>query len=168
MTATPNLIVEASASSVVRSVEVERGDTVSKGQIVAYLDDTVVKVNLKQNQEKIDNIYQSLIRLNMEQSFVDRPNELKPTATLDNLYYDTVKKLGLENTSNTLSELYKSTLVKKVTEYREKNNSFNSKLTKLQNEYKASRELFKISEKQAEIKQKLTKVQKDLYDRKIG
>ena len=116
MTATPNLIVEASASSVVKSVEVERGDAVSKGQIVAYLDDTVVKVNLKQNQEKIDNIYQSLIRLNMEQSFVDRPNELKPTDTLDNLYYDTVKKLGLENTSNTLSELYKSTLVKKVTE----------------------------------------------------
>ena len=52
MTATPNLIVEASASSVVRSVEVERGDTVSKGQIVAYLDDTVVKVNLKQNQKR--------------------------------------------------------------------------------------------------------------------
>ena len=71
MTATPNLIVEASASSVVKSVEVERGDAVSKGQIVAYLDDTVVKVNLKQNQEKIDNIYQSLIRLNMEQSLVD-------------------------------------------------------------------------------------------------
>ena len=57
MTATPNLIVEASASSAVKSVEVERGDTVSKGQIVAYLDDTVVNVNLKQNQEKIDNIY---------------------------------------------------------------------------------------------------------------
>jgi len=41
-------------------------------------------------------------------------------------------------------------------------------LTKLQNEYEASRELFKISEKQSEIKRKLTKVQKDLYDRKIG
>ena len=91
-----------------------------RGQIVAYLDDTVVKVNLKQNQEKIDNIYQSLIRLNMEQSLVDRPSELKPTISLDNLYYDTVKKLGLKNTSNSLSELYKNTLVKKVTEYREK------------------------------------------------
>ena len=168
MTATPNLIVEASASSVVKSVEVERGDAVSKGQIVAYLDDTVVKVNLKQNQEKIDNIYQSLIRLNMEQSLVDRPNELKPTAALDNLYYNTVKRLGLKNTNNSLSELYRNTLVKKVTEYKEKNNSFNSKLTKLQNEYEASRELFKISEKQSEIKRKLTKVQKDLYDRKIG
>ena len=164
MTATPNLIVEASASSVVKSVEVERGDAVSKGQIVAYLDDTVVKVNLKQNQEKIDNIYQSLIRLNMEQSLVDRPNEFKLTAALDNLYYKTVKKLGLKNTNNSLSELYRNTLVKKVTEYKEKNNSFNSKLTKLQNEYKASRELFKISEKQAEIKQKLTKVQKETIE----
>ena len=114
MTATPNLIVEASASSVVKSVEVERGDAVSKGQIVAYLDDTVVKVNLKQNQEKIDNIYQSLIRLNMEQSLVDRPNELKPTDALDNLYYDTVKKLGLKNTNNSLSELYKTPWLKKL------------------------------------------------------
>ena len=96
MTATPNLIVEASASSVVKSVEVERGDTVSKGQIVAYLDDTVVNVNLKQNQEKIDNIYQSLIRLNMEQSLVDKPNELKQSYDLDALYSDTIKEMGLK------------------------------------------------------------------------
>ena len=61
LTATPNVIVEASASSVVKSVEVRRGDAVVKGQIIAYLDDTVVSVNLKQNQEKIDNIYQSLV-----------------------------------------------------------------------------------------------------------
>ena len=57
MTATPNLIVEASASSVVKSVEVERGDAVSKGQIVAYLDDTVVKVNLKQNLKVLYSAY---------------------------------------------------------------------------------------------------------------
>ena len=56
MTATPNVVVEASASSVVKSVEVSRGDKVVKDQIIAYLDDTVLTVNLKMNQEKIDNI----------------------------------------------------------------------------------------------------------------
>ena len=104
----------------------------------------------------------------MEQSLVDKPNELKQSYDLDALYSDTIKEMGLKNTEKTLSELYKNTLVKKVTEYREKNNSFNSKLTKLQNEFKSSKELFKISAKQSEIKRKLTKVQKDLYDRKIG
>lgn len=168
MTATPNVVVEASASSVVKSVEVERGDKVSKGQIVAFLDDTVVKVNLKQNQEKIDNIHQSLIRLNMEQALVDKPRQLNSEFDLDKLYSDTIKKLKLSEKTKRLSELYKNTLLKKVSEYREKNKSFNSKLTKLDNEYKSSKELLKISQKQAEIKQRLTKVQKDLYDRKIG
>ena len=71
LTATPNIIVEASASSVVKSVEVERGDTVSKDQIIAYLDDTMVQVNLKQNEEKIDNIVQALISLYMEEFLVN-------------------------------------------------------------------------------------------------
>ena len=71
LTATPNIIVEASASSVVKSVEVERGDMVSKDQIIAYLDDTMVQVNLKQNEEKIDNIVQALISLYMEEFLVN-------------------------------------------------------------------------------------------------
>ena len=58
-------------------MEVERGDKVEKGQIIAYLDDTVVKVNLRQNQEKIDNIHQSLIRFNMEQALVDDIEKFK-------------------------------------------------------------------------------------------
>tara|TARA_B100001057_G_scaffold259112_1_gene259306 strand:- start:4371 stop:6164 length:1794 start_codon:yes stop_codon:yes gene_type:complete len=168
LTATPNVVVEASASSVVKSVEVERGDKVEKGQIIAYLDDTVVKVNLRQNQEKIDNIYQSLIRFNMEQALVDDIRKFKLNIQLDNLYQKTVENLGLKNTPSKLSDLYKTTLIKKVSEYSEKMKSFDSKLNKTRNEYVSSKELLEISKKQTEIKSKLTKVQKDLYDRKIG
>ena len=168
LTATPNVVVEASASSVVKSVEVERGDKVVKGQIIAYLDDTVVKVNLRQNQEKIDNIYQSLIRFNMEQALVDDIQKFRVTLELDDLYEKTVAELGLENTSQKLSDLYKTTLIKKVSEYSEKLKSFDSKLAKTRNEYVSSKELLEISKKQTEIKAKLTKVQKDLYNRKIG
>jgi len=150
------------------SVEVERGDKVEKGQIIAYLDDTVVKVNLRQNQEKIDNIYQSLIRFNMEQALVDDIQKFKLNIQLDNLYQKTVEKLGLKNTPPKLSDLYKTTLIKKVSEYSEKMKSFDSKLNKTRNEYVSSKELLEISKKQTEIKSKLTKVQKDLYDRKIG
>ena len=168
LTATPNVVVEASASSVVKSVEVERGDTVVKGQIIAYLDDTVVKVNLRQNQEKIDNIYQSLIRFNMEQALVDNIQKFRVSLELDDLYEKTLEKLGLESSPQKLSELYKTTLIKKVSEYSEKLKSFDSKLAKTRNEYASSKELLAISKKQTEIKAKLTKVQKDLYNRKIG
>tara|TARA_B100000214_G_scaffold128411_1_gene91336 strand:+ start:1706 stop:3508 length:1803 start_codon:yes stop_codon:yes gene_type:complete len=168
LTATPNVVVEASASSVVKSVEVERGDTVVKGQIIAYLDDTVVKVNLRQNQEKIDNIYQSLIRFNMEQALVDNIQKFRVSLELDDLYEKTLEKLGLESSPQKLSELYKTTLIKKVSEYSEKLKSFDSKLAKTRNEYASSKELLAISKKQTEIKAKLTTVQKDLYNRKIG
>ena len=168
LTATPNVVVEASASSVVKSVEVERGDAVVKGQIIAYLDDTVVKVNLRQNQEKIDNIYQSLIRFNMEQALVDDIQKFRVNLELDELYETTLEKLGLESSSQKLSKLYKTTLIKKVSEYSEKLKSFDSKLAKTRNEYASSKELLEISKKQTEIKAKLTKVQKDLYNRKIG
>ena len=165
LTATPNVVVEASASSVVKSVEVERGDKVVKGQIIAYLDDTVVKVNLRQNQEKIDNIYQSLIRFNMEQALVDDIQKFRVTLELDDLYEKTVAELGLENIASDEIKSYRN---KKVSEYSEKLKSFDSKLAKTRNEYVSSKELLEISKKQTEIKAKLTKVQKDLYNRKIG
>ena len=86
LTATPNVIVEASASSVVKSVEVKRGDAIAKDQIIAYLDDTVVTVNLKKNQEKIDNIYQSLVGLHMEQMLIDNIEKFNSNLKLDSFY----------------------------------------------------------------------------------
>ena len=44
LTATPNIVVEASASSGVKSVEVERGDFISKNEIIAYLDLSLIHI----------------------------------------------------------------------------------------------------------------------------
>ena len=164
LTATPNVIVEASASSVVKSVEVERGDTVVKGQIIAYLDDTVVSVNLKQNQEKIDNIYQSLVGLHMEQMLNDNIQQFNTSLKLDSFYEATIKKLNLQNNSEKFNKLYSATLMKKVLEYSEKIKSFDSKLDTARNEYESSKELLEISKKQTEIKAQLARAKKELYD----
>ena len=168
LTATPNVIVEASASSVVKSVEVRRGDTVVKGQIIAYLDDTVVSVNLKQNQEKIDNIYQSLVGLHMEQMLIDDIQQFNSKLNLNSFYEATIKKLNLENNSEKFNELYSVTLMKKVLEYSEKIKSFNSKLDTARNEYESSKELLEISKKQTEIKAQLARAKKELFDRQSG
>ena len=168
LTATPNVIVEASASSVVKSVEVRRGDAVVKGQIIAYLDDTVVSVNLKQNQEKIDNIYQSLVGLHMEQMLIDDIQQFNSKLNLNSFYEATIKKLNLENNSDKFNELYSVTLMKKVSEYSEKIKSFNSKIDTVRNEYKSSKELLEISKKQTEIKAQLARAKKKLFDRQSG
>ena len=168
LTATPNVIVEASASSVVKSVEVNRGDTVTKGQIIAYLDDTVVSVNLTQNQEKIDNIYQSLVGLHMEQMLVDDIQKFNSKLNLNSFYEATIKKLNVQNNSEKFNELYRVTLLKKVLEYSEKIKSFDSKLDTARNEYESSKELLEISKKQTEIKAQLARAKKELYDRQSG
>jgi len=197
LTATPNIIVEASASSVVKSVEVERGDTVSKDQIIAYLDDTVVQVNLKQNQEKIDNIVQSLISLYMEEFLVTNIQQFDTNFNIDSLYNEILHELNFQHASAGFSELYKSTLIKKVMEYSQKIKSLDAKLNKTKKEYESSKQLLdiakkqtlikaelamvkeevyimqkdtvtKIEEKQYLIKSQLADVSKDLYDRKVG
>ena len=168
LTATPNVIVEASASSVVKSVEVRRGDAVVKGQIIAYLDDTVVSVNLKQNQEKIDNIYQSLVGLHIEQMLIDDIQQFNSKLNLNSFYEATIKKLNLENSSDIFNEFYSVTLMKKVLEYSEKIKSFNSKLDTARNEYESSKELLEISKKQTKIKAQLARAKKELFDRQSG
>jgi HlyD family secretion protein len=180
LTATPNVVVEASASSVVKSVEVERGDKVVKGQIIAYLDDTVVKANLKQNEESLNSVYVSLIRLMMEEDLVDDPKTLIQKINYDEkfnkLYKKVVKKLNINSFPEDLKEasddplvlLYKKALEKKLSEYIQKIKSFDSKSNKTSSEYNSSIELLKISKSQTKIKERLAEVQKGLYDRKIG
>ena len=168
MTATPNVVVEASASSVVKSVEVNRGDKVVKDQIIAYLDDTVVTVNLKKNQEKIDNIYQSLVGLHMEQMLIDNIEKFNSNLKLDSFYESAIDKLNLQNNSEKFYELYSVTLLKKVLEYSEKIKSFDAKLNTARNEYQSSKELLEISKKQTEIKAELARAKKELYDRQVG
>ena len=168
MTATPNVVVEASASSVVKSVEVSRGDKVVKDQIIAYLDDTVVTVNLKKNQEKIDNIYQSLVGLHMEQMLIDNIEIFNSNLKLNSFYEAAIDKLNLQNNSEKFYELYSVTLLKKVLEYSEKIKSFDAKLNTARNEYQSSKELLEISKKQTEIKTELARAKKELYDRQVG
>ena len=168
MTATPNVVVEASASSVVKSVEVSRGDKVVKDQIIAYLDDTVVTVNLKKNQEKIDNIYQSLVGLHMEQMLIDNIEKFNSNLKLERFYEAAIDKLNLQNNSEKFYELYSVTLLKKVLEYSEKIKSFDAKLNTARNEYQSSKELLEISKKQTEIKTELARAKKELYDRQVG
>ena len=146
-TRTPNIIVEAGANSIVREILVERGQEVKKGQTIALLDNTMTAANLNQNKQIIQNLKQKLNRLTLEKSYIENDSLVAQTTQLDALNFDTLKK--------------------RVAEYREKINSFNSRLEKSQAALTAENIIYGIAVEQEVLKAKIEAVQKNLYDKKI-
>ena len=146
-TRTPNIIVEAGANSIVRAILVERGEEVKKDQTIALLDNTMTTANLNQNKQVIQNLEQKLNRLTLEKSYIENDSLVAQTTQLDALNFDTLKK--------------------RVAEYREKINSFNSRLAKSQAALTAENIIYGIAVEQEVLKAKIEAVQKNLYDKKI-
>ncbi len=146
-TRTPNIVVEAGANSIVREVLVERGEKVKKNQVIALLDDTMTSANLSQNRQAIQNLEQTLNRLELEKFYIENESSVIETKKLNSLNLDTLEK--------------------RVAEYREKINSFNSKLSKLQTELLSEKTIYALAVEQRDLKEKIEAVQKDLYEQKV-
>ena len=146
-TRTPNIVVEAGANSTVRQILVERGEEVRKDQVIALLDDTMTTANLSQNKQIIQNLEQTLNRLQLEKSYIESDLSIVETKNLNALNFDTLRK--------------------RVAEYREKINSFNSKLSKLQTELLAENTIYKLALKQETLKAQIEEVQKNLYEKQV-
>ncbi|MDC2963928.1 HlyD family type I secretion periplasmic adaptor subunit [Gammaproteobacteria bacterium] len=146
-TRTPNIVVEAGANSIVRQVLVERGEKVQKNQVIALLDDTMTSANLSQNKQAIQNLEQTLHRLELEKFYIENESSVVETKKLNSLNLDTLEK--------------------RVAEYREKINSFNSKLLKLQTELLSEKTIYALAVEQRDLKEKIEAVQKDLYEQKV-
>ena len=146
-TRTPNIVVEAGANSIVRQVLVERGEKVKKNQVIALLDDTMTSANLSQNKQAIQNLEQTLHRLELEKFYIENESSVVETKKLNSLNLDTLEK--------------------RVAEYREKINSFNSKLLKLQTELLSEKTIYALAVEQRDLKEKIEAVQKDLYEQKV-
>ena len=147
-TKTPNVLVQSTANSVVKTLFVERGQMIEEGQIVALLDDTIAKTQLKRNTEKLKVVEGRLARLRMENKVLnlggspDRDTELDP--------------------------LNRDIFAKRLLEYRSRLRSFASKRNKLSQEIESAQKTVNIVEQQKGLKERLESVQKGLYDRKTG
>jgi hemolysin D len=104
----------------------------------------------------------------MEQTLISKSQKFDAKLQLDHSYKAIVKKLNFQNTSSKFSELYRSTLMKKVLEYSENIKSFDSKLNKAQKDYDSSKELLDFAKKQTKIKAQLTSLRKELYSSQVG
>ena len=147
-TKTPNILVQSTANSVVKTLFVERGQMIQEGQIVALLDDTIARTNLKKNTEKLKVVEGRLARLRIENKNLNFGGS------------------SVENTD--LDALNQDILTKRLLEYRSRLRSFASKKNKLNQEIDSARKTVDIVEQQKLLKERLEGVQKGLYDRKTG
>ncbi len=147
-TKTPNVLVQSTANSVVKTLFVERGQMIQEGQIVALLDDTIARTNLKKNTERLKVVEGRLARLRIENKNLNFGGS------------------SVENTD--LDALNQDILTKRLLEYRSRLRSFASKKNKLNQEIDSARKTVDIVEQQKFLKERLEGVQKGLYDRRTG
>lgn len=147
-TRTPNVVIQASANSVIKSLLVERGQVVQKGQLIALLDDTIASTSFEMSFEELEIVKARLSRHKVETELLNNH---------DSLLHDT----GLNSSNHDI-------LVKRVTYYRAKWRSFSSKVDKLNQELKSATQNLLILEKQKEIKKKIEYMRRNLFDKNIG
>jgi hemolysin D len=144
-TKTPNISVQASSSSVIVALMVERGQTVEAGQIIALLDGTIAHTTLQSNSDKSMVVEGRLSRLRLENEILNSDKPFPDQGDLSPLNYDI--------------------LTKRVSEYQGRSKSFTSKINKLKHELNAAVDTVNIVGRQKELKQKLENVQEGLYDK---
>jgi len=149
LTKIPNIDVQATSSSVIKKVLVGRGDIVKTGQILAILDGTIAKSNVKANGDKLLSVRQRLSRVILEQNLIKSGKAVpKKVSSLDSINLDI--------------------LVKRLTQYRSKISSLNSKIFKLRNETDFARGNVKITKEQLDLKVRIEGVQKELYRQRVS
>ena len=147
-TRTPNVVIQASANSVIKTLLVERGQVVQEGQLIALLDDTIANTSFEMSFEELQIVKARLNRHNIETELLD---------TRDSLPHDA----GLDSSNQDI-------LVKRMRHYQAKWRSFSSKVNKLNQELKSAMENLLILEKQKEIKIKIENMKRNLFEKNIG
>jgi len=149
LTTVPNIEVQATNSSVIKSLRVSRGASVLKGQVIAVLDGTVADSNLNANREKLSAVERKLLRIELEQELIKSGKKIfNNEVGLDALNFDI--------------------LVKRVDQFNSKLLSLNTKIKKLSREISYSMDNVSVSKKQLNLKKRMEDVQKSLYEQKVA
>lgn len=149
LTTVPNIEVQATNNSVIKQLKVSRGSVVKRGEIIAVLDGTIARSNLKANQDKISASENKLYRIQLEQK--------------------AIKTGRLEfNNDGKIDPVNRDILLKRIQQYQSKNISLDSQNSKLKREIISSLNNVKLAENQLSLKVKIRNVQKSLFDQKVS
>ena len=155
ITKVPNVDVQATSSAIVKKVLIERGETLTEGQIVAILDETNAQTNLVQNEETLSAIKDRLRRIRLEQGYIENQTTVTSHSKLPDLLQDIIQK--------------------RVGQYRSKLAAFRSRINKLEKEIQAAKQeimsaskAVEISAEQLKLKRRIESAREELYNRKSG
>ena len=145
----PNVEIQSTGSSVIKELNLDRGQFVKTGEIIAMLDGTVVNANLKIVEDKIKIIKNKLLSLKLEKdSYIN--NKLP------------------EFTKYNISLISKDILTQKFKNYIYKNKNFDSEKIKLSSEIDLNEKDVNLLREQLSIKIKLEEGKKKLFKNNVG
>ncbi len=147
-TKAPNVIVQASGSAEIETILVDRGDYVKTNEVVAILNDTFTRSSFTGISKKIIAAEGRFERLSLERNLVQSGKKVPKNIDIDTSNYEILSK--------------------RLIQYRSKDRSLSEKISRLNQEILSTTKNLKIAKQQLTLKESLEKVQKDLYDKKIG
>ncbi len=145
----PNIEIQATGSSVIEELNLERGQYIKEGQTIAILDGTVVNANLKIVQDKINAVKNKILRLELQKKSI-------------------LKKSLINDSSGELDTINKEILNKQFDEFTIKMKTFSSDLLRLDEEIVSMSKDKKLIQNQLEIKIKIEEGKKRLFENNVG
>ena len=145
----PNIEIQATGSSVIQELNLERGQFIKKGEVIAVLDGTVVNANLKIVQDKINAVKNKILRIELQkQSIITK----------------TLNKVSAEQ----LDAINKEILYKNFDEFLIKMKTFSTDLLRTEKEIVSTSKDKKLIQDQLNTKIKIENGKKKLFEKNIG
>jgi hemolysin D len=145
----PNIEIQSSGSSIIEKLNLERGQFIKKGETVAILDGTVVNANLKITRDKIYAVKNKILRLELQKELFSNKSVNK-------------------NLSGQLDLINKEILDKNFDEFKIKMKTFSSDLLRLDSEIISMTADKELISDQLDIKIKIEKGKKKLFEKNVG
>jgi len=145
----PNIEIQSTGSSIIEELNLERGQFVKKGEIVAILDGTVVNANLKITRDKIYAVKNKILRLELQKNSI-------------------LKKSLNKGSSGQLDPINEEILNRHFDEFMIKMKTFSSDLLLLETEIVSMSADKELIRDQLDIKIKIEEGKKKLFEKNVG
>jgi len=145
----PNIEIQSTGSSIIEELNLERGQFINKGEIVAILDGTVVNANLKITRDKIYAVKNKILRLELQKKSI-------------------LNKSLNKDSSGQLDLINEEILNRHFDEFMIKMKTFSSDLLRLETEIVSMSADKELIRDQLDIKIKIEEGKKKLFEKNVG
>ena len=145
----PNIEIQSTGSSIIEELNLERGQFINKGEIVAILDGTVVNANLKITRDKIFAVKNKILRLELQKKSI-------------------LNKSLTKDSSGQLDLINEEILNRHFDEFMIKMKTFSSDLLRLETEIVSMSADKELIRDQLDIKIKIEEGKKKLFEKNVG